>query len=294
MRITTLLLALASVLAAAPAASQDQPTACPEKPADQEIARNLAGSFFSSAERSFKEKRFDDALAKFVCSLRMMDHENTLFNVAHVALFAENKQAALALFRAYVADHPKGRTSREMRKMITQLESEAGSQEPASEAPREEAPPAPEPAEEEQAPTGAAAPAPEPKAAGAPEAAEGGKPGGPMARYLKIGGWTGVGAGAAALVIGAVLQGVSAAARQDALDARDYGKFVDERDRSSSLQAGAIAGFVIGGVLGGAGAFLLLWDFKPRAEGKSAPGTEKGLELSVVPGASGLLVKGRF
>ncbi|MCP4692612.1 MAG: hypothetical protein GY859_31520, partial [Desulfobacterales bacterium] len=52
---------------------------CPERPSDEVEARELAGSLFADGEASFQEKHFDAALAKFVCSLRMAEHENTVF-----------------------------------------------------------------------------------------------------------------------------------------------------------------------------------------------------------------------
>ncbi len=245
---------------------------CPERPADKAIARDLAGDYFVSGERSFKQDLFDEALAKFVCSLRLVEHENTLFNIAHVTNFVKDKEAALQLFYAYVEDHPEGKTAEEIEKIIVELKEMLG---------KDSAMP----------PYGSAGGMTDESLHGSSDqaASDVAKEGIKMSKVVGIATWTGFGVGGASLIVAVILQGVAASAKKEAENATAYNDFLDAKDKYDGLQTGAIAMFVSAGIFGGAGAVLMLWD-KGLLESK----TKSDVTVSLVPGPSGVILEGRF
>jgi hypothetical protein len=253
------------------AMGEEKKDACPERPADKAIARDLAGDYFVSAERSFKKELFDDALAKFLCSLRLVEHENTVFNIAHVTNFVTDKEAALHLFYAYVEDYPDGEITEEINEIIIELEEMLGKDGSVRQYPPSDSASGMEDASGEKAASDVA------------------KEGIKMSRVVDIATWTGFGVGGASLIVAVILQGVSASAKKQAENATTYNDFVDAKEKHDSLQTGAIVMFVSAGIFGAAGAALMLWD-KGLLEGKK----KNEVTLSLVPLPSGVVLEGRF
>jgi hypothetical protein len=261
---------VAITLMAPLAMAEETKTTCPQRPASKAIARDLAGDYFISAERAFKKELFNEALAKFMCSLRLVAHQNTLFNIAHVTTFITNKEAALHLFYAYVEDYPRGKTTKEIKKIIVELEEQLGKEGP---------------------PTGATGALDDASLQNAEEkaASEVAKQSIKMSKVVEIATWTSFGVAGASFIVAVILQGVSGAAKNQAENATTYDDFIDAKEKHESLQTGAVAMFVTAGIFGGAGAVLLLWD-----KGILKVKTKSDVELSLSPSPSGVVLEGRF
>lgn len=245
---------------------QEEGFQCPQKPVDENEARVLAGQFFSKGEQSFKEERFHDALQEFLCSLKLQEHDNTLFNIAHVASRVEDIEAVHTMLSDYLSDAPDNDTTHELGKILNEVEAMSGLGVPVEEktVPEvqiEEPPPQPEPVVEDEDK-------------------------GSRRRTMKIIGWTSIGTGAASLIAAAVMQGLAVSAKNDALDATSYDVFRDEKDKNKGLQTGATVGFIAGGLLGGMGLTMLLLS--------SAGETDASVGVSIVPTTDGLMLKGYF
>jgi hypothetical protein len=265
---------VAMALMAPVAMAEQMKTTCPERPASKAIARDLAGDYFVSAERAFKKELINEALAKFMCSLRLVEHENTLFNIAHVTTFVTDKEAALQLFYAYVEDYPRGKTTKEIKEIIVELEKQLG----------EEGPRAHSPAGETGALDHASLQSAEEKAT-----REVANQSIKMSKVVEIATWTSFGVAGTSFFIAVILQGVSVAAGNRAENATTYDDFIDEKEKQESLQTGAVAMFVTAGIFGCAGAALLLWD-----KGILKVKTKSAVELSLNPSPSGVVLEGRF
>ncbi len=266
---------IAITLMAPVAMAEETKTACPERPASRAIARDLAGDYFVSAERAFKKELFNEALAKFMCSLRFVEHQNTVFNIAHVTTFVTDIEVVLPLFYAYVEDYPRGKATREIRKIIVELEERLGKEGPGEQYP---------PAGENGAMDDASMQSAEDKAA-RDVAKEGMK----MSKVAEIATWTSLGVAGASFILAVILQGVSGAAKNEAENATTYDDFIDAKEKHDSLQSGAVAMFVTAGIFGGAGAALLLWD-----KGILKVKTKSDVELSFNPSPYGVVLEGRF
>ena len=94
---------------------------CPEV-AENDVPEEVAGKLFSEGETAFKKKRYKKALTKFMCSLQIIDHINTVFNIAQVIPLVKNRRQSLEWLHKYVAEHEDSWTTRELKKVIIKLE----------------------------------------------------------------------------------------------------------------------------------------------------------------------------
>jgi hypothetical protein len=266
---------VAIALIAPMAMAEETKNSCPRRPANRELARDLAGDYFKSAERAFNKELFNEALAKFLCSLRLVEHENTVFNIAHVTTFVTDKEAALHLFYSYIEDYPDGKATEEIRRIIVELE-----ERPAKDRAVKQYPPSAGTSTMEDASSYSTD-----ELALSYAAKESSK----MSRVVEISTWTSFGVGGASLFIAVILQGIAISAKNKAEDATTYDDFAEAKDQWYRRQAGAIAMFIAAGIFGGAGATLVLWD-KGLLEGKK----KSKVALSLVPLPSGVVLEGRF
>ena len=95
---------------------------CSEVSGDEQTPEELAGDLFEEGETAFKKRRYKKALAKFMCSLRLVDHINTVYNIAQVIPFLKNKRKTLKMLHTYVSEHDDSWTSKEVKKIIIKLE----------------------------------------------------------------------------------------------------------------------------------------------------------------------------
>jgi tetratricopeptide (TPR) repeat protein len=258
----TILIVICSLLAPLAAAAQDVSADCPEKPGEEDAARALAGEWFAKAETLFKQKMFNAALGAFECSLKMAEHPNSYFNAAQTAKAAGKNARALELARRSVELGPDGPMAGKARDLIAELEPIVEAEQPVEEPVVEEPPPEAYELQE---------PEPEPEEDSATD--------------LALPGYIALGVGGAFLVTGIALQGATGAAQSDSEETNDYSVFKDKKDKGQKLQKGAIACFVIGGLVAATGVVLVLLDDDEEAV---------GAEVALVPGPGGIVLEGSF
>jgi hypothetical protein len=94
---------------------------CP-KITETDVPEDMAGKLFSEGEAAFKKKRYKKALTKFMCSLQIIDHINTVFNIAQVIPLVRDRRQSLEWLHKYVKEHEDSWTTRELKKVIIKLE----------------------------------------------------------------------------------------------------------------------------------------------------------------------------
>jgi hypothetical protein len=259
MIISTFILSLASVEVEAWNPGAD----CPAVPEDPVQAHISAGRLFNEAEQQYHSSRPIEALEGFLCSFRIIQHENTLFNIAQIAKLSKHRTAALALLRDFVSK-TRGRVKVEpIEDLIAELEQKAVPH---------EAPETPEAAEAE--PTAEVIEAQPQTASSTPSEA----PTQPENRTgLSTSGWVLLAAGGAAAVAGGVLQGLAGSAQQQAEESNTYPDFQDAKRRMTGFQTGAYVGFATGGALMGVGLSLLV------ASKKKGNAEETKVSIGAIP-----------
>ena len=98
-----LLLAVAVELFVRPCVAWDPTTECPTLPDDALKAQIEAGRLFDEAEKYYRDGRASDALKSFLCSFQIVQHENTVFNIAQIAKLSQHRDVYLGLLRDFVA-----------------------------------------------------------------------------------------------------------------------------------------------------------------------------------------------
>jgi tetratricopeptide (TPR) repeat protein len=270
-------IALAFLVASAlapEALAQKVPPACPERPADEGVAKKTAKQWFVAGESMFAVGRYAEALESFRCSAQIFPHRVTIYNASQAALFAGDKRAALELTERYLAMAPDGEQAREARKTLVELRVAVGTEESLAE---EEAKRLAEEAASQPEPE------PDPQPAEQEVLGDGGKP-----------------LGLAPLIVAAVLT-AGLGATTVALDfqvgqrfdeADETGETAD-RDGAESLQVAerVFFGLTLAGVVT-TGVLLFLTDFKKK-ETEGETGTTAVAPLVLDRGA-GLALGRRF
>ncbi len=241
-------------------------------------------------------EKYDRAVAAFHCSILMVEHQDTLFNAAQAAKLSGDNEAALRFAERCLTLDPDGEVATEVEQMIAALKKEvatsaaltkpsenAQSSEPSGRAEPKRTENASEPSGRAEpkrtedaiaAPSGPSKPATDPPAniAALPEKSDLGP--------LTIVGYVAVSAGGAALVVGAVLQGVSSKAWSDGKSTDNYGEFREYKDKMEGMQTGALVGFIAGGMVAVAGTVLILVNRKEKKEKVRLSATPAGFTLS--------------
>lgn len=241
---------------------------CPTPPEDSHRAQITAGELFNKADQAYAAGRPLDALESFLCAHHVVQHENTLFNIAQISKINEIRAEALEILKAYVQHTTGANRVDPIQDIIHELEEQLMAEGALS--------PAEGPLEPDTA---------GPEASAAENVPE--QSGRSKRKPLKIAGISLLGVGGAGLVVGAILQGLAGGAQSSAEESTTYPDFKSERDRMKGLQAGALAGFIAGGVLAGTGLALVLIGNK---------GSEKPIaaKVHVAPTPNGLRIEGRF
>ncbi|MCK9464064.1 MAG: hypothetical protein M0R80_30975 [Proteobacteria bacterium] len=239
------------------------PDACPPRPTDEDSAKALAGTWFSKGEKSIEEKDYTTALGEFACSLRMREHEATLFNAAKAAQLAGRHDDAIALGEQIIAQARDDETRAEANKLIARAEAaklEADSPPPQAEA----AEPISGPAVAPGANTDDTGP-----------------------DRLEVVGIVSASVGAAGLIMGTVLQALAGSAARTTEETERYHEYEDARSRLDGLQAGAVISFAAGGALLCTGLVMALVGSRDKDEKDPV-----AVSLTPVPGA--LVLGGTF
>jgi len=241
----------------------DVPDACPPRPTDEDSAKALARIWFSKGEKAIEEKDYTTALGEFACSLRMLEHEATLFNAAKAAQLAGRYDDAIALAEQAIAQARDDATRVEARNLLTRAE-----------AARLEADSMPPQGEGSESTTGAAV---------APGVD--GDDNGPAG--LKVVGVVSTVAGVAGLIVGTVLQALAGSAAKTTEETESYREYKDATSRLDGLQAGAIVSFAAGGALLCTGIVMVLAGGRNKDE-------KEPIAVSLTPAPGALVLGGTF
>ncbi len=242
---------------------------CPPKPANAKKTRRLAGVYFKKAEELFVAEKYNAAIDRFLCSMTMVEHKNTVFNLAQSAKAASNKQRAHDALVAYLEANPGSTTAAELQELIDQLANELVPVEP-----EQEKDPAPEPI-------------PEPSLESEPL-----KESKNLARPLRIAGFLTAGAGVAGLATGGVFLGLAASSRNKAETAENYDDYQSANDDWDTRSRVGTIGIIAGGALVATGGVLLVASL--LADKAKTDTDDEALEVVVIPTGRGLVLTGRF
>jgi hypothetical protein len=239
---------------------------CPAVPAKEEVATKKAGRYFNEGAKLAEQEKYLQSLARYLCSLRMKPHPNTMFNIAQLAKLIVVRGPAiqqLIKFRNRNEGHP---SLPEITDLIARMESGDIDAIGANTPPEEPAPPEPSPPSEPQ-------PADEEIANSAPEPAATDK----GDRRLKIAGITLLAGSGAFLAMGVGMNAAAAGAKKDAEGATSYDGFTYSEERMSNFTAGSVIGYLLTAGLATAG-IVCLYRFRHPAE-QPDPRTEMSVRL---------------
>ncbi len=237
---------------------------CPEKPDNEDAATELAGTWFATGEQLVGEKKFNEALAAFCCSLRMVEHPATMANVKKAEKLITDEPAALGLLRELSAGITDAAIGEELQLLIQHLEATVEPE------PEPEPEPVPEP-EPEPEPESVPDPEPEPMLGSKPSA-------------LTVTGYSLLGVGGATLVVGTILQSLAANAKMSGEETHDWNEFEELKTDMEKYQTGALVGFIVGGALAGTGIIMVVLGKRRESE----------VEVTLSPGPSGLIMGAKF
>jgi len=117
-RMVMVMITGALLLRAAPSVAE---SACPEASSPQQ-ARRLAGQAFDEGERLYSERRFREAIERFRCSYGLVQHPNTLYNIARSAQEAGDLTLALTTYREYLERHATDADRATVERNISELD----------------------------------------------------------------------------------------------------------------------------------------------------------------------------
>lgn len=243
---------------------------CPPKPAKEKRARNLAGSYFKKGEKLFVAEKYNKAIDRFLCSMTMVEHPNTVFNIAQSAELAEDKKPAHDAITAYLEAHPDSATAAELQEIIDGLADELGLGEPKPES-------EPEPALPEE---------PEPEPETSPQDA------GVPVKPLRIAGFVTAGAGIAGIAFGGIFLGLAASSRDDAENAETIESYQKNKDDWKSRNRIGTIGMITGSALAVTGGLLILTSY--LLDDSDTEDSDGDVDIAVLPSRFGLTVTGRF
>ncbi len=253
------------------AVGQEISAVCPEQPVDKESARVLAKVWFDRGDKLVENQKYRDAAKAYLCSNMIVEHPSTLYNAAKAARLGGDFAIALELFRAVRALLPDEDSSGEVAEQITELEELVGESEEVEPVQIPVEPPEPEPTMQQK---------PQPAVLPPKEDA-----GDEQKSALAPAGWTTLIGGGAGLVLGFVFQGLAGKARSDAESTPNGHDFEDFQNKMKSFQKGALAGFIAGGVLAGAGITMIVLSLDDNRQNEQA---------ALIVGYNGMTIMGSF
>lgn len=254
------------------ALSWNPETDCPKRPDDSTKAQIVAGELFGDAEVDYQESRPLLALKGFLCSHRILQHENTLFNIAQIAKLVEHQESSLDILKEFTANVQGNHIAQPIKEIIADMENnKLRSDSPAG---TDETDVNEETKTDDIKSTSVEESNPSPVVPPSPK------------RRLKITGIALLAVGGAGLIAGGFFQGLSMRAKDSAQDSDDLTIFENEHDKMKRFQTGALVSFIASGALAGAGLVLYLLSRNNESQQTNA--------ISVVPGYQGLVLMGRF
>ncbi len=247
----------------------DIPPHCPQTLDDEESSIALAKIWFGKGTRFVDSEEYGEAVDAFLCSLRMVEHQSTMFNAARAALLAEKYSVAAELADIIIANAEDKKAKAKGKRILAEARSNmAKPSGPESEV--EEYVESPEIDPEEETHESEVIPE---------EQVVREKP-----APLRVAGIATTVTGAATLVVRGVLQGLAGSAQKTTGETRSYDDYVSARDSIKGYQTGATASFIAGGVLLGAGIAMIAVE---RKRGEQ-------LKVSITPTLRGISLGGTF
>ncbi len=249
---------------------------CPEIPEDPVKAQIVAGNLFSEAEADYQASQPLKALKGFLCSHRIMPHENTLFNIVQISKLADHQSISIEILKDFVRNVEAKHKTAPIEEIIAELEGRtvAGETTDTDESQKEDG--HVQSTQSESTPEGSS------ETTGQTEPTEQTH----SREWMKVTGLSLVGVGALTLVAGSVFQLMAGKSQQDAEDTMNYSTFEDKKQRMERFQTLAVVGFVSSGVLVGSG--MVLWMLGRKSERLQSS------RLLLVPSIQGVVLTGRF
>jgi tetratricopeptide (TPR) repeat protein len=230
----------------APSIAKAEPS-CPDPlPRSARGRRQLAGQWFERGQRAAEAKRFDEAVRAYACSMRIVQHAFTAYNLGLAAEKANDPETALEGYRRYLALAPNAKDRTEVEEKIRTIET---SLKPEPHPPPPIAPPPPELAP----PPPPIVPPPRTTASTSP----------PEEESLLAAGVITLSSGAAIGIVGVVLNVVArsrADASRDAFDNEDFDRSDDLHGQARAMAYSSYAGIGVGIAAAVAGGVLLIID----------------------------------
>lgn len=262
---------------------------CPDKvPESSNERRTIARDFFAKADAS--EKSGDDvaAVKAYQCSLRMVPHPNTAYNLAELAARTGDLELAVESYGTYLKLKPDAPDKAEVDEKLKKLEARIAEARAAAPVPKAE--PANEKPEPNPAATPATEEAPRPAHAKATRAASENPPdeGEGQGRGLRTAGWV---IAASGVVMAGVGLAMNIAARGNMDDCRKFakaGQLDSARSACDSAKPKAYTSYALLGVSPlaiAAGLYMAL------SSGKTA---EEDTTVAIVPYQDGAAVSARW
>jgi hypothetical protein len=249
---------------------------CPEIPEDPVKAQIFAGNLFSEAEADYQASQPVKALKGFLCSHRIMPHENTLFNIVQISKLADHQSISIEILKDFVRHVEAKHKTAPIEEIIAELEGRTVEGETTDTDESQKEDDRAQSTQSESTPEGSS------ETTGQTEPTEQTH----SREWMKVTGLSLVGVGALTLVAGSVFQLMAGKSQQDAEDTMNYSTFKDKKQRMERFQTLAVVGFVSSGVLVGSG--MVLWMLGRKSERLQSS------RLLLVPSIQGVVLTGRF
>ena len=212
---------------------------CPAVPEQEDVAVKKAGRFFTAGENLALKGQYNRSMQRYLCSLKMKAHPNTMFNIAQVAKLSDDKTPILKLLNRFREQNPEHAAVPEISRLIAKMEAgdyESINPELARPAPESSSPPENDPV--------AASPDIEENESLAPEPTPTTPP--DRLRKMKISGIIAVAGGAAFTVMGIGFAAGSAAAKNNGLAATEYSDYTFYENQHKGFAAVSVISFIVG------------------------------------------------
>lgn len=243
------------------------PDTCPPKPIDEESAIALANTWFEKGQKHVASQEYGDAVDAFACSLRMVEHPDTLYNAFKAAILAEKPDAAIEMGTMILEVSTDDQAKTEAREFLAAAQRARQEKEQEKES-------------ETTVPVNADRDVTAADDTGIKEPPRLDKNRSTVWKTAVVSSVV----GGAGLIVGGVLQGLAGAAQRTTGETHDFAEYVDAKRDIDVFQKGALVSFVSGGVFLAAGMILFLIDGKSRDEPS----------LSFVPDGNGFSLRGTF
>jgi hypothetical protein len=291
-RLTCTTLAFSLVLGFALAgAAAARAAECPaHSPERTEERRSLAKEWFARAEQAENQGNDLDAVRAYACSMKMVAHAYTAYNLARVAERSGDLELALRSYRAYLTLKADARDKEEVQGRIKGLEDKIAAVKEGAAAEAAAAAAAVEnPAKETPPPAAEPAPAPAPAEPSPPTVTE--RPDEPPSSNPHITEWVIAGVGVAALAAGIFFNVKARGKMDDCNSLANQGKLASANSACDSARPYAYTSYAMFGAAG----LAALIDGVLLIRGPSSDVVSTAMSLGWAPGMPlTLTARGRF